>query len=177
MSVADPARYGQIARLLHWLAALLLIITFVLGAGMDYVGHSPLHDRMFNWHRAFGVLVLGVIVVRLLWRLTHPAPPLPASISGLQAFAAHATHWLLYLLLIVQPMLGWLGESAFGSGVPVFRLFELPPIIGKDEALAKVLMGIHGWVGWAILWVVVVHVAAALYHTVRGDGVLKRMWW
>lgn len=177
MHVTDPARYDQIARLFHWLAALLLVVTFGLGAGMDYVGHSPWHDRMFNWHRAFGVVVLGVIVLRLLWRLTHPAPPLPASISGAQAFAAHATHWLLYLLLIAQPMLGWLGESAFGSGIPVFRIFELPPIIGKDEALAKVLMGIHGWVGWTILVVVCLHIAAALYHTVRGDGVLKRMWW
>lgn len=177
MPVADPARYSQTARVLHWVAALLLVITFGLGAGMDYVGQSPWHDRMFNWHRAFGVVVLGVIVLRLLWRLTHPAPALPASISGVQAFAAHATHWLLYLLLIVQPMLGWLGESAFGSSVPVFRLFELPPIIGKDEALAKVIFGVHGLVAWAILAGVALHVAAALYHTVRGDGVLKRMWW
>jgi cytochrome b561 len=177
MHVTDPVRYDQIARLFHWLAAIVLITAFALGIAMGQIGQSPLQDRLFNLHRAFGITVLGVVVLRFAWRLTHPVPVLPATIGPVQTFAAKTTHWLLYALLIAQPMLGWLGESGFGSQVGVFGLFTLPTIIPKDEALAKVLFGIHEWVAWSILALASLHVAAAIYHQVRGDRLLQRMWW
>lgn len=177
MHVTDPARYDQIARLFHWLAAITLVTAFALALTMDQIGQGPLHDRLFTLHRAVGITVLGVVVLRFAWRLTHSVPALPATIGPVQSFAAKTTHWLLYALLILQPMLGWLGESGFGSPVGVFGLFTLPMIMPKDEALAKVLFGIHEWVAWTILALVALHIAAALYHQVRGDRLLQRMWW
>ena len=116
------------------------------------------------------------MLVRLLCRLRHPAPPLPADIPAIQQFAAHATHWALYVLLIVQAIVGWIATSAYRAPILVFWLFELPPIWPVDQPFSERMFGLHRLLGIAIVALLCAHIGAALYHHfVRRDRVLMRM--
>ena len=177
MEITQGKRYGQIARAFHWLTAVFVIATFAVGLAMLKVGGSELQNQLFDLHRSLGTTVLVLVVLRLAWRLTHPAPPLGPEISSIQRFAAEVTHWLLYGLILVQPILGWLGSNAFGAPIHIYGLFDLPVLVPKDDVLAKILFGAHQFVAYAILGFVSLHVLAALYHAMRRDGVMSRMWW
>ena len=177
MTEPTAGRYGTVARSLHWLTALLVFLAIPGGLMLMRLKPGPLQDMAFDGHRSLGFVILCLAVVRILWRLIRPAPPLPASMPGWQQFIAHVTHWLLYGLLIAQPVIGWLATNAYGAAISVFRLFELPVLVGKDEALAKILFGAHTAVGFALAGLVALHVAAALHHgLILKDGVLQRMW-
>ncbi len=121
-------------------------------------------------------MLLPLVVVRLIYRLMHPPLPLPADISTLQQFAAHATHWMLYGLLIAQPIIGLIATSAYPAPIPVFGLFELPPVWPENRALSERLFALHRFLGIAIGVVASMHIAAALHHHfLRKDRVLMRM--
>ena len=177
MSDAAEARYGSVARGLHWLTAVLVLSAIPGGILLMRLPPGRTQDLVFDLHRSVGFVVLVLVVIRLLWRLGHPAPPLPASVPRWQGFAAGVVHWLLYGLLIVQPVIGWLATNAYGAAIPIFWLFHLPALIGKDEALSKILFGAHTAVGLILSGAVALHIAAALHHAlVLKDGTLRRMW-
>jgi cytochrome b561 len=114
--------------------------------------------------------------MRLGYRLAHPPLPLPDDIPPIQQFAAHATHWALYALLIVQAFVGWIATSAYRAPIVVFGLFQLPPIWPQDQPFSERLFVVHQLMGLAIACLVVAHIGAALrHHFVRRDGVLMRM--
>ena len=114
MQVTDPVRYNQIARIFHWASVLLITAVFGCGITMGQIGRGPVQDSLFFLHLGLGVTVLGITVLRLIWRMAHPVPAEPAFLGTIQIVAARTTHWLLYALLIAQPVIGWIGESAFG---------------------------------------------------------------
>jgi cytochrome b561 len=121
-------------------------------------------------------VIIPLVILRLGYRLLHPPLPLPEEIPPLQQLAAHATHWGLYALLIVQPFVGWLATSAYGAPIMVFGLFQLPTIWSQDRALSDRLFVVHGLIGVAIACLAAAHIAAALHHHfVRKDRVLMRM--
>ena len=164
--------YTPTARVLHWLTAALVL--FQIPAGLLIVSFDL--GFIYNLHKSVGVVILAVIVVRLPWRLTHPAPPLPADIPQPQRLAALTMHWALYVLLVVQPILGWIATSAYPAPVPFFGLFEMPHIWWEDRALSDRLFAIHRWLGIAMGGLLVGHIGAALYHHfIRRDAVLLRM--
>ena len=108
------------------------------------------------------------------WRIRRL--PLPADIPALQQFAAHATHWTLYALLIVQPVVGLIATSAYPAPLPMFGLFELPHVWPENRPLSERLFALHRWLGIAIAAVAAIHIGAALqHHFVRRDRVLMRM--
>jgi cytochrome b561 len=120
--------------------------------------------------------VLLITVMRLIYRLRHPAPALPADMPAWQQTAAHATHWALYVLLIVQPIMGWIATSAYRAPTLFFWLFELPPIWKEDRAFSEATFRVHMTTGIIIALLVVIHIAAALYHHfIRRDRVLTSM--
>ena len=121
--------YSPRARIAHWLTAVFVITVFFVGLTMMRVGQGALQDQLFDWHRSFGATVFALAVLRLLWRLWHPAPPLQADTPGWMRIGAHLSHGLLYLLICVLPLLGWLGSSAFGAPVHIYWLFDLPPLV------------------------------------------------
>jgi cytochrome b561 len=169
--------YSLTARVLHWLTAVLVLTMIPAGITMVNIGSGALQDFLFNLHRSFGVLLMPVILLRLANRLIDPPPPLPADIPVVQQFAATSVHWALYALLIVQPIVGWLGTSAFPAPIDVFGLFELPPIWSPDRAFSDQVFVVHRAIGYLIAALITVHVAAALFHhVVRRDDVLLRMW-
>jgi cytochrome b561 len=174
-ATAAPA-YTLTARTLHWLTASLVLLNLPLGLVIANDWGGPLQDQLYDLHRSIGALIIPIILVRLLYRLGHPPAPLPDDIPALQQFAANATHWALYGLLIVQPFLGWIGTSAYRAQIIVFGLLELPPIWPEDRAFSDRVLHVHSLIGLTIAVLLAAHIGAALqHHFVRRDGILMRM--
>lgn len=176
IGVGENAAYSLTARVLHWTTAVLVLTLLPLGFVIANRLGGPWQDWLYNLHRSIGALIILVIIVRLFYRFGHAPPPLPDEMPPWQQFAAHATHWSLYALLIVQPFIGWAGSSAYPAPIPVFGLFELPPIVAPNRSLSDSLLAVHRATAVVIAFLVTMHIGAALYHQfVRKDGVLLRM--
>jgi cytochrome b561 len=172
----DSAAYTGTAKSLHWLIVVLLIAQFIVAWTMPHIGRNTKPETLINLHFSIGVIVLGVAVIRLLWRLKHPEPAPEAGLPPWQIASARVVHWLLYLLLLVIPILGWINASWRGFPVMMFGL-DLPKLIAT-RAPGWVWTGdVHSLLAnYVMLTLVGLHVLAALYHwAVRRDGVLWRM--
>ncbi|MFJ4064514.1 cytochrome b [Pseudomonas sp. NPDC089996] len=167
-----PEVFHPLARLVHWLMAMLIISMLFIGVSM--VGDlSQRHPLLVELHKATGLALLVLVIVRIGLRLTLPHPPLPADLPALQRFAAGASHLLLYGLMLAMPLLGWAMLSAGGYPRPL----QLPAIAPHDLQVYAVLRQAHGWAGYLLFATVLVHLGAALMHAlVRRDGVLRSMW-
>jgi len=174
----DPAQpaYTPVARALHWITAALVLSTIPVGVVMANLDGGPLQDFLYNVHETIGTVLMPIIVLRIIWRLTHRPLPLPPEIPAIQRRSAEAVHWLLYVLLIVQPLVGWIGISAYGAPIKVFWTFVLPPIWHKDSAFSDQVLAVHSLIGFVIIALLCAHIAGALFHHfVRRDRVLLRM--
>jgi cytochrome b561 len=169
------SHYTRTAVALHWIVAVLIIAGGTLAVVMVGLHMSPRKLKFFAYHKWIGMTVLALVLVRLLWRSTHRAPP-DEPMPRWQALAAHATHWLLYLLMLAVPIVGWLYTSAAGYPVVYLKIWQLPDLVSKNRDLADVLVRAHHWLGWTLLVVVGLHAAAALkHHLIDRDATLKRM--
>ena len=170
-------RYSLPAITLHWLIAVLIVGAFTLGLVMtDIPGLTPAKLRYYSWHKWAGVTVLALAALRLLWRLSHRPPALPAAMPAWQQRAAHWLHALLYLLIFAVPVSGYAFTLAAGVPVVYFGVLPLPVLFGADPVLKPVLREVHYWLDMTLAAVVVLHVAAALkHHFIDRDGVLARM--
>ena len=170
------ARYTNTAITLHWLVFALIACGFSLAVYMVGLPLSPQKLKYFSWHKWIGVTVFLLAIARLAWRLRRPAPALPPSMPPLQQRAAVATHVLLYVLIIVIPLTGWLYSSATGVPTVYLGLVQLPDLVGKDRPLAELLKLIHVCLNYTLLTLVIVHTAAALkHHFIDRDDVLARI--
>ena len=169
-------RYTRTARILHWLAALLIVAGFGLGLYMSDLEISPDKLRYYLWHKWLGITVFMFAGARLAWRAAHPAPALPQTMPAWQVRAAGAAHGLLYTLMLVIPVSGWIYSSATGVSVTYLNLVDLPNLVPKDRELAGTLLLVHQSLNYLLATVVTVHVAAALWHHfVDRDDILARM--
>jgi cytochrome b561 len=169
--------YGSVARLFHWVTAVLVLIMIPVGLTMIQVGPGPLQDKLFILHKGLGPLVLLVVLLRLAWRAGHPAPPLPADIPALQQRAARLVHAGLYLFLIVQAVSGYVRVTTGGFPIEALRALGIPPLLPKAEGVAEVAETVHAVSATILIVLIGMHVAAATYHgLVRRDGVVSRMW-
>ena len=168
--------YGVIAKGFHWL--LFLMLTFMIAAGnfLASMPKGPEKLQAAGMHKSFGLVVLALILLRLVWRLVNGTPNDPEGTPAVQNLMAHAMHWALYVLMFAQPLAGILMSQAAGYPVSFFGLFELPVLLDKDPSLAQFFRGAHGTV-WILLLVAVIgHAGAALHHHfIRKDDVLKQM--
>jgi cytochrome b561 len=172
---ATPA-YTALARALHWFTAALIMIIIPLGLVIYFDLGGKLGDQIYDLHRSIGALVIPIVLVRIAYRLFHKPARLPDDISCIQRFMAHTTHWTLYALIIVQPFIGWIATSASRAPIPVFALFELPPIWAEQHGFSERMFVVHALIAFAIAVLVALHVTAALHHHfVRKDGILVRM--
>jgi len=181
-------RYTSVAIALHWLIALSIILQLASGLWMGDAIDDPatraLAFQVFQWHKSLGLTVLALSVLRLLWRVTHRTPPLPADMPGWEKRAARATHILFYLLMFVLPLTGWLTVSTSKIGLPTiyWGLFEWPhlPVAGLEtdtkHAWHETAEGAHGLLAYVTIALLVLHVGAALKHQYFDrDQVLGRM--
>lgn len=168
-------RYGAAAQSLHWIIVLLLVAQYALAWYAGSLPRGPLMGQLFWWHKSLGILVLGLAVVRLGWRIFDRPPPLPAAMPRWEQVAAHFGHGLLYLLLFAQPISG-LVMSWASKNPPAFFGLVLPNPIGPNPAIHEAGGAAHEWISYALLVVVAGHVAAALrHHWWLRDEVLVRM--
>lgn len=169
-------RYTAPAKGLHWLMALLIFGLLALGFYMQDLPLSPEKLQFYSWHKWAGVTVFALVWLRLLWRVTHRPPAYPISMSGLQQALAHTGHLVLYVLMIVIPLSGWLMSSAKGVPTVWFGVLPLPDLIGRDKELGKQLAELHSALNISFLVLIGGHAAAALFHhLVHKDDTLRRM--
>ena len=174
-----PARPGYtcVAVLLHWAIALLILANIAGGFFMaSFSKTDPIHDRTLFFHASVGTLIFVLAVVRLGWRLTHSPGPLSSSLPGWQRMAAHSLHWLLYVLMFVIPLIGYLHRLAGAHAVSFFGIGDLPIVIGRNEPFRVWTHSAHETLAWLLCALLVLHLAAALKHRfIDRDGVAERM--
>jgi cytochrome b561 len=176
--VTNPqtAAYDPLARLLHWLVFLLLAVQFSVAWTMPDVGRDTRPEGLIAWHLSIGTLILLVIVLRLLWRLSNPAPPPPATVPPWLRSLSRLVHFLLYAILLLLPLMGWGNASSRGWDVTLFGVLPLPHLLAQGSHFGHALGDIHGVTATILLIVSGVHVLAALYHQfIIKDRTLARM--
>lgn len=177
---AGNAVYSAAARHMHWATAGAILVMVPLGLGMTYRGNTlnvwdGLTDALYSSHKVLGFLVLWLVAGRLAYRLLKGAPPDEPTLLWWQKAGSHLLHWLLYGLLLIVPLLGWIGISLYPS-LKVFGLFDLPSLASPNEDLANAVLSVHGKLAIVMALLACAHVGAALYHhLIRKDGVLRRM--
>ena len=171
------ARYNRTARLLHWLIAVLLIGQFAFGWWLsDVPRNTPERGYFVNLHKSTGILIGLLIVLRVVWRVLHSAPPLPATVARWQRGLAKASHLGLYVCMVLMPLSGYLGSNFSKHGVKFFNTVLLPPWGSDDKLLYAVFNQTHKVTAVVLLGLVVLHVLAATKHGLRRDGVISRIW-
>lgn len=174
---SGPSGYGAVARVLHWGTALIVAGLWIVGTVMVDLTDLGLKFSLYQWHKSFGFVVLALTVVRLVWRHLDrrpPALPMPAW----QRRAAAVSHALLYVLLIVIPLSGFLMVSTAPIAIPtvLFGVVPVPHPLGPDESLFALFRQVHESLTTLLLVLVALHVAAALkHHLVDRDAALRRM--
>lgn len=179
----DSTRYGIVAITLHWLIALAVIGLYIIGSIMEDMKPSLQQFELYQLHKSFGISVLLLTIVRLVWRIANPQPGLPAGMPGWQRLAAKGTHWGFYTLLLAAPLAGWAMVSASSLNIPtvIFGVFTLPHIEAIASSTNK--QALEGWFGDihelaanGLLALFVAHVGAAFYHHIKlRDSVLLKM--
>jgi cytochrome b561 len=176
---AGAAFYSAAARQLHWITAGFVFVMIPVGMYMvnraAATNFDSLTNTLYTSHKTFGFLLLWLVVARLAYRLVKGAPPDEPTPEPWQKAASHLTHWGLYALLVLVPILGWLGVSYFDARMTLVGV-NLPSLAGKNEDAAKTVFMLHKAGAILIALLVIMHVGAALFHHfVRKDGVLRRM--
>jgi len=170
------SRWGAIAQLLHWAIVVLIIVQVTLASLADDLPLGMKKLALLARHKSFGITILGLAVLRLLWRWMNPTPPLPDTLKPYERVLAKFTHAALYILLFAMPLSGWMMSSARGFPVSWFGFFQLPDLVPKNKTLYDLFLGTHEALQWVLYTVVALHVLAALkHHFMLKDDVLKRM--
>jgi cytochrome b561 len=170
MKTYTPTQKG-----LHWLMAALIIGMVASGWIMADLLTPPFKYQVYAIHKATGLLVLAFLGVRLFVRLTKGVPnPLPAPKA--QLVVADVTHGLIYALMFLMPLTGWLMSSAGGYPITFYGLFTVPPLMGENKVFGAAMNELHGLGMWAFIVLVTLHATAALkHHFVDKDATLVRM--
>lgn len=179
------SRYSSGAIVLHWLIAILVIGQIAGGLYMAGIPdeQASLKFEVFQWHKSFGITILLLTLLRIIWWLTHRPPALPASMPGWEKAAARASHFGFYLLLVAMPLLGWAYVSVAPLNVPtmLFGVIHWPHMpffegVTDRKEVAEIFAESHEIAAFAAIGLLLLHVAAALkHHLISRDDVLARM--
>jgi cellulose synthase/poly-beta-1,6-N-acetylglucosamine synthase-like glycosyltransferase/cytochrome b561 len=179
-------RYTGLAIALHWMIAAFIAINVGLALSVDFLPDSAVRP-VIDLHKSIGITVLGLVILRVLWRLSHRPPALPAKYSPWERISAHGVHYLLYALMLALPLSGWLHDSAWRDAAThpmrLFWLFEWPRLqfitalpAGLKEELHTRFGELHTWLGYGLYGLFALHVGGALKHQwFDGEAELQRM--
>lgn len=174
--VKTPWRFSSFAIGLHWGSAAVLALLAALGWYMMSIEDDPGAGWYFAQHKSWGLVFSMLLVVRLLWRLFHRPAPFPIEMPKWQEWLASGTQLLLYVLMVLMPLTGYLGASYSEHGVQLFGT-NLPSWAAANHDNAEWFFDIHGTMIWVLAILLTVHVAGALKHLVLDkDGTFSRMW-
>lgn len=177
MNEGSQARYSMGAIVFHWLIAVLVIVNWRIAEGAEHL-EGAAKAAAIAPHKAIGITILVLSILRLAWRFTHKVPPLSESLANWEKMLAKAVHWIFYILLIGLPIGGWLAGSYASLPIDYFGLFTIPTLpVEQNYDTAKAIIGQHKLGGTIVLYLVVLHVLGALKHQFM-DKVpsLSRMW-
>lgn len=178
MSIRNTStHYGSVSIAIHWLVALAVFGLFGLGYWMvDLTYYHDWYKKAPDIHRSIGMLLLAVMVFRVVWKLANRTPAAPAGHKRWEVISAHAAHSLLYLLIFVAMISGYLVSTAGGSGISVFGWFDVPSVTGQVKRMEETAGTVHYWSTWAIVVLAALHAAGALkHHFIDRDNTLRRM--
>ena len=176
-------RYAPIQRWIHWLMAIIVLSTLAGGLTIGLMGFkgvtetfgAPLRDVLYEYHKTFGLIVLGLMVLRLYFRFEIARPDYDPPLPVWQRVVSSLVHYGLYLCLFAMPILGWLATDAANFPVEFFH-WNLPQFIAKDKPMADALYAAHEIVGWVLIGLIALHIGAAIKHwLIDQDGVARRM--
>lgn len=170
-------KYSAFAMVLHWLVAVLVIVTWQATVAAEAAPSREAAQTIMGNHFAFGVVIFALVATRLIWRLMNPPPPPVARHAPWERTLAKVTHYAMYTLLLVMPLAGWFAMSSLGSPISVWGLFEVPTLpVPVNKDLAEQIFEVHEVAGTTLLVLVAVHILATLKHTlIDKDGTLSRM--
>ena len=168
--------YGTVARLFHWVTALMVLIQILAGIAMTSEAIPSLGDALFILHKGMGCIFLLVIAARLFWRIAHPVSALAPETPARQRRLATLTHNLLYALLFVLPVSGYIRTVGDGYPIEMLDAMGIPPLVTGIPDTAHVMLVVHKFGGYLLVALVSAHVAAAVYDALERDGVMSRIW-
>lgn len=168
-------RYTRTAQALHWLTSVLVLAVLPLAwVATSLAKEAAAKPVLFQFHKSVGLTILGLVVVRILWRAFNPPPPEVSEPAGL-ALIAKISHWLLYAVFLLMPVSGYLLSAYNGNTTQFFYLFPIPGF-AKDKALQETFASVHLAGQYAVYALVGLHIAATIWHAaIRRDAVLARM--
>jgi cytochrome b561 len=173
--IAPAAGYTRTTVGLHWLVAGLVPAALFMGWTMTEMSISPAKLKLYNYHKWTGITVLALALLRFGWRLGHRPPPFEP-MPRWQRAAAHASHVVLYALLLAVPLTGWAYSNATGYPIVYLGRVPLPDLVDRDTVLAARLVKVHGTLAAVLAGAIALHVLAALeHHFIRKDRTLRRM--
>lgn len=175
MTDSSKTRFTTLQRLLHWLMAIGILAMLFIGVGMvSTIGRQ--YVPLLLTHKTLGIAILVLALVRLAVRFISGAPRLPADLPEPMKLAAHLSHLTLYALMIGMPLIGWAMLSAAAYPIVLYGGIRLPPILPQSDTLHALLWSAHYYLAFAFFALVLMHLAAALFHgLIRRDGVLETM--
>ena len=169
--------YSLTSKNLHWILAVLLLLNFSLGFFMVELERGPLRSSIFHFHKSMGILLLGLIILRLLWRVINTVP-LPLSNNQFIKKISKFVHYSFYIILLTVTFSGWIYSTARAGPVDVFGLFYMPAIVEKNDVIGQIAKDVHIYSVYIFISFVVLHIFASIYHHVfLKDKTLKRMWY
>ncbi len=170
-----PQLFTPVQRLLHWVMAVCILAMLFIGVGMVST-IMPKYLSLVSIHKPLGIAILVLALLRLAVRLRYGAPSLPADLPAPMKLAAELSHYALYALMIGMPLLGWAMLSAASYPVVLFSGVHLPQILPLSDSLHTLLWNAHYYLAFAFFALILLHLAAALFHAlVRRDGVFESM--
>lgn len=167
-------RYNAVSRVLHWTIAALVLFNLATGLLNDAISGVV---RVIPVHKATGILILTLTLVRIGWRLTHARPPMPSAVGIIERLVSNTVHFALYALMLAMPVSGWIMSSASPNPISFYGLFEVPKFgVTREDPIRGLSHDGHEVLGWLMLALAGLHIAAALrHHFILKDKVLHRM--
>lgn len=178
MNTTDNAkRYSTGAMIFHWVIAVAVIANWLIAESAHEAASRPEAMAIMGNHKALGMLILFLTIGRIIWRLTHPAPPYLSDVKPWERKLASTVYFIFYVLLIVMPLAGWLGNSYFGQSIDVFGIFTIPALpVAENPEKGGAIFDAHGAAGTVFLALIALHIAGALKHQfIDKDGEISRM--
>lgn len=169
-------QYSKISKTFHWTTGIIIIFLIIAGFIMTEMPKSEFRNYIYTLHKSFGVLIILLMFLRLIWALKSKAPALPKSIPKWQKTIAHINHGALYLTGLLMPISGLLMSISHGYPPKVFGLFTVNFLFTTIKPYAKIFSSAHYFIGWGLTALIITHIIAAFSHGVGKNGIIWRMW-
>lgn len=169
-------RFGLVAQGIHWLMALMIVVMLGVGFYMETMERGPDLFKLMAMHKAVGIIVLVLAVLRVIWVFMNVSPaPLPDH-KKWEKVLAKIVQGIMYLAMIAMPLSGWIMSSAGGHAISIFGLFDMPAIVAENKELGKMANQAHGIIAWVLISTIVLHLAGAYKHKlIDKDETMQRM--